>query len=93
MFFVMFEVVLVPMYFLIGGWGYGKRVYAANKFFLYTMLGSAFMLVSLLALAFLHQRGVGGDLTFDLAGDRRQPRASPRRRPGGCSSASPPPSR
>jgi NADH-quinone oxidoreductase subunit M len=65
-FFVMFEVVLVPMYFLIGGWGYGRRVYAANKFFIYTMLGSAFMLVSLLALAFLHQSGVGGDLTFDL---------------------------
>jgi NADH-quinone oxidoreductase subunit M len=65
-FFVMFEVVLVPMYFLIGGWGYGERVYAANKFFLYTMLGSAFMLVSLLALVFLHQKGVGGPLTFDL---------------------------
>jgi NADH-quinone oxidoreductase subunit M len=65
-FFVMFEVVLVPMYFLIGGWGYGERVYAANKFFLYTMFGSAFMLVSLLALAFLHQQGVGGELTFDL---------------------------
>ena len=62
----MFEIVLVPMYFLIGGWGYGKRVYAANKFFLYTMLGSAFMLVSLSSLAFLHQQGVGGDLTFDL---------------------------
>ena len=66
LFFVMFEVVLVPMYFLIGGWGYDRRVYAANKFFLYTMLGSAFMLVSLLSLAFLHQQGTGGDLTFDL---------------------------
>jgi NADH-quinone oxidoreductase subunit M len=66
MFFVMFEVVLVPMYFLIGGWGYSKRVYAAVKFFLFTMLGSAFMLVAILALAFLHQKGVGGDLTFDL---------------------------
>lgn len=66
MFFVMFEVVLVPMYMLIGGWGYGERVYAAVKFFLFTMLGSAFMLVSLLALAFLHQKGVGGPLTFDL---------------------------
>jgi NADH-quinone oxidoreductase subunit M len=65
-FFVMFEIVLVPMYFLIGGWGYEKRVHAANKFFLFTMLGSAFMLVSLLSLAFLHQQGTGGDLTFDL---------------------------
>ena len=66
MFFVMFEIVLVPMYFLIGGWGYGERVYAAMKFFLFTMLGSAFMLVAIIATAFLHQRGVGGDLTFDL---------------------------
>jgi NADH-quinone oxidoreductase subunit M len=66
MFFVMFEIVLVPMYFLIGGWGYGERVYAALKFFLFTMLGSAFMLVSILALAFLHQKGTGGDLTFAL---------------------------
>ena len=41
LFFVFFEVALVPMYFLIGGWGHGERVYAATKFFLYTMLGSA----------------------------------------------------
>ena len=54
LFFVAFEIVLVPMYFLIGGWGYGQRVYAALKFFLFTMLGSAFMLVSIIALAFLH---------------------------------------
>ena len=42
LFFAFFEIVLVPMYFLIGGWGYDQRVYAATKFFLYTMLGSAF---------------------------------------------------
>ncbi len=65
LFFVMFEIVLVPMYFLIGGWGYGERVYAALKFFLFTMLGSAFMLVGILALAFLHERATGV-LTFDL---------------------------
>jgi NADH-quinone oxidoreductase subunit M len=65
LFFVMFEIVLVPMYFLIGGWGYGERVYAALKFFLFTMLGSAFMLVGILSLAFLHQRATG-ELTFDL---------------------------
>jgi NADH-quinone oxidoreductase subunit M len=65
LFFVAFEIVLVPMYFLIGGWGYGQRVYAALKFFLFTMLGSAFMLVAILALAFLHQRATGV-LTFDL---------------------------
>ena len=45
-FFVFFELVLeTPAYFLIGGWGHGNRTYAAVKFFLYTMLGSAFMLV------------------------------------------------
>jgi NADH-quinone oxidoreductase subunit M len=58
MFFVMFEVVLVPMYFLIGGWGYGDRVYAALKFFLFTMFGSALMLVGIVSVAFLHRDAV-----------------------------------
>ena len=65
LFFVFFEIVLVPMYFLIGGWGYEKRVYAATKFFLYTMAGSAFMLVGIVATAFLARRDTGV-LTFDL---------------------------
>jgi NADH-quinone oxidoreductase subunit M len=65
-FFVMFEIVLVPMYFLIGGWGHGRRVYAATKFFLYTMLGSAMMLVGILALVILTARATGDALTFDL---------------------------
>ena len=60
-FFVMFEIVLVPMYFLIGGWGYGRRVYAALKFFIFTMLGSAFMLVGIVSLAFLHRDAVAAD--------------------------------
>jgi len=64
LFFVMFEIVLVPMYFLISGWGYDDRRYAATKFFLYTMFGSAFMLVGILATAFLHAKG--GPVTFDL---------------------------
>jgi NADH-quinone oxidoreductase subunit M len=58
LFFVMFEIVLVPMYFLIGGWGYGRRVYAAIKFFLFTMFGSALMLVGIVVLAFLHRDAV-----------------------------------
>jgi NADH-quinone oxidoreductase subunit M len=65
LFFVFFEIVLVPMYFLIGGWGYDQRVYAATKFFLYTMAGSAFMLVGIVATAFL-AKGEVGRLTFDL---------------------------
>src|SRR5512132_1320655 len=58
LFFVFFEIVLVPMYFLIGGWGYANRVYAALKFFLYTMAGSALMLVGIVTLAFLHRNAV-----------------------------------
>ena len=65
LFFVFFEIVLVPMYFLIAGWGYENRVYASLKFFLYTLAGSAPMLVGMVALVFLHERETG-DLTFDL---------------------------
>ncbi len=65
-FFLFFEIVLVPMYFLIGGWGHGDRVYAATKFFLFTMFGSAFMLVGIVATAVLHQQATGGALTFDV---------------------------
>jgi NADH:ubiquinone oxidoreductase subunit 4 (subunit M) len=61
-FFVMFEIVLVPMYFLIGGWGYAERVYAALKFFIFTMLGSALMLVGIVSLAFLHRDGVRDEI-------------------------------
>ncbi|MCE2512841.1 MAG: NADH-quinone oxidoreductase subunit M [Acidimicrobiia bacterium] len=66
MFFVFFEIVLVPMYFLIGGWGHGRRAYAATKFFLFTMFGSALMLVAIVALAFLHSSASGAGVTFDL---------------------------
>ena len=65
LFFVMFEIVLIPMYFLIGGWGYDQRVYAATKFFLYTMTGSAFMLVGIIATVSLARRDLG-IVTFDL---------------------------
>ena len=58
LFFVFFEIVLVPMYFIIGGWGYSRRVYAALKFFLFTMFGSALMLVGIVSLAFLHRDAV-----------------------------------
>ena len=64
-FFFFFELVLVPMYFLIAGWGYDNRQYASLKFFLYTLFGSAFLLVGLVTLAFLHQRATGR-LTFDV---------------------------
>ncbi len=54
-FFFMFELTLVPAYFIIAGWGHQRRAYAAIKFFLYTFLGSAFLLVGILVLAFIHQ--------------------------------------
>jgi NADH-quinone oxidoreductase subunit M len=53
LFFVFFEIVLLPMYFLIGVWGGEQRQYASLKFFLYTMFGSALMLVSFIALFIL----------------------------------------
>ena len=54
MFFVFFEAVLIPMYFIIGIWGSDRRVYAAMKFFIYTAFGSALMLAGIIALAVLH---------------------------------------
>jgi NADH-quinone oxidoreductase subunit M len=69
LFFVFFEVVLLPMYFLIGVWGGEKRQYASLKFFLYTLFGSALMIVSFLALYFLSDKvDVGGVMmhTFDM---------------------------
>jgi NADH-quinone oxidoreductase subunit M len=65
MFFLFFELTLVPAYFLIGGWGYARSAYAAIKFFVYTFLGSAFLLVGIVAVAFIHQRQTGV-LTFAL---------------------------
>jgi NADH-quinone oxidoreductase subunit M len=65
LFFVFWELMLVPMYFLILGWGSGKRAYAAMKFFLYTAAGSAFLLASIVALGFIHQADTG-TLTFDF---------------------------
>lgn len=66
LFFLMFELTIVPLYFLIGRWGHGRRVYAATKFFLFTMLGSAFMLVAIVALAVLAKAGETGGVSFDL---------------------------
>ncbi len=61
LFYVFFEVALVPMYFIIGGWGHARRVEAALKFFLYTRVGSLAMLLSILALYLRMQ-----PRTFDL---------------------------
>lgn len=65
LFFLFFELTLVPTYFLIGGWGYARRGYAAVKFFIYTFAGSAFLLVGIVSVAFIHQAQTGV-LTFEL---------------------------
>src|SRR5918995_2122067 len=56
LFFLFWEVMLVPMYFLIGIWGGGRRLYSAIKFFLYTLVGSVVMLLGILALYFHNQQ-------------------------------------
>ncbi|MCZ6689726.1 MAG: NADH-quinone oxidoreductase subunit M [Planctomycetota bacterium] len=52
LFYVFWEIVLLPMYFLIGIWGGPRRIYASIKFFIYTLVGSVFMLIAMLALYF-----------------------------------------
>ena len=64
LFFLFFEALLVPMYLLIGGWGGERRIYAAVKFFLFTMAGSAFLLVAILFL--YASQGDGASFRFDV---------------------------
>jgi NADH-quinone oxidoreductase subunit M len=59
LFFLFWEVMLVPMYFIIGIWGGGRRLYSAIKFFLYTLVGSVVMLLGLLALYFVNHSATG----------------------------------
>jgi NADH-quinone oxidoreductase subunit M len=65
LFYVFWDFVLIPMYFLIGIWGYDQRIYAAIKFILYTMAGSVLMLVAIIGLSWLHQSATG-EYSFDL---------------------------
>ncbi len=65
LFYVFWEVMLVPMYFLIGIWGGERRLYAAIKFFLYTLVGSVLMLLGILALYFAYHE-LTGVYTFDI---------------------------
>jgi NADH-quinone oxidoreductase subunit M len=65
LFFLFWEVMLVPMYFLIGIWGSANRLYSAIKFFLYTLVGSVVMLLGILALYF-YNYSLTGVHTFDV---------------------------
>ena len=93
LFYVFWEVSLVPMYFLIGIWGHERRIYAAVKFFLYTMAGSVLMLA---AIIYLYNRARHLQLSrhSEHAG-QRQARLRARRADAACSwpSSSPSPSR
>jgi NADH-quinone oxidoreductase subunit M len=64
LFYIFWEAVLIPMYLLIGIWGYDRRIYATIKFFLYTLAGGLIMLVGIVALH-LAVRGATGVSTFD----------------------------
>ena len=74
LFYVFWEVMLVPMYFLIGVWGGPRRLYAAIKFFLFTLVGSLLMLIGILALYFYNAdglaaiglQGLGNTPTFEI---------------------------
>ncbi|MGH7453299.1 MAG: NADH-quinone oxidoreductase subunit M, partial [bacterium] len=65
LFYIFWEAMLIPMYFIIGVWGGPRRIYAALKFFIYTMVGSLLMLVAILFIYFYHGK-IAGTLTFDL---------------------------
>ncbi len=65
LFYIFWDAVLIPMYFLIGIWGYERRIYAAVKFILYTMVGSILMLVAIIGLSYVHQSATGTQ-TFNL---------------------------
>src|SRR3990167_7339774 len=65
LFYIFWEAMLIPMYLIIGVWGGKNRIYAAFKFFLYTLTGSVLMLVAILALYFQHGAATG-TYTFDL---------------------------
>jgi NADH-quinone oxidoreductase subunit M len=66
LFVVFFDLMLVPFYFLIGGWGEGRRIQATTKFVIYTLVGSLLMLVAAVALGVL-STPEGGELSFSLA--------------------------
>jgi len=66
LFYIFWELVLVPMYFIIGVWGGPRKLYAAIKFFLYTLAGSVLMLLGILTLYFEHFRQFGS-YTFEIS--------------------------
>jgi NADH-quinone oxidoreductase subunit M len=66
LFYVFWEIQLIPMYFIIGIWGGARRIYAAVKFFLFTFVGSVVMLVAILAVVWTYATRPGLSATFDI---------------------------
>ena len=89
LFYIFWELVLVPMYLIIGIWGGTNRIYATIKFVLYTLVGSLLMLVAILATAFTYQAADrhAGPGAFDVAAAHRV--APDRRVRRDCSGSSP----
>src|SRR6266704_2575356 len=67
LFYIFWEVMLIPAYFLVGSWGGERRIYAAIKFVLFTSVGSLLMLAGVIAIGYYHQKATGGSYTLDLA--------------------------
>ena len=79
LFYIFWEIVLVPMYLIIGIWGGANRIYATIKFVLYTLVGSLLMLVAILATGFAYPaptRHLGGRIRLRQAAGLRSPRAA-----------------
>ncbi len=66
LFYIFWELMLIPAYLLVGSWGGERRIYAAFKFLLYTSVGSLVMLAGIIALGYYHQVAAGGAYTLDL---------------------------
>ncbi len=66
LFYIFWEVMLIPAYFLVGSWGGERRIYAAFKFVLFTSVGSLLMLAGIIAIGYYHQLAAGGTYTLDL---------------------------
>src|SRR5260370_25285605 len=76
LFYIFWELMLIPAYLLVGSWGGERRIYAAFKFVLYTSVGSLLMLAGILPLGYYHQQAAGGAYTLNLFDLLNNPLAS-----------------
>ena len=88
LFYVMWEVMLVPMYFIVGIWGGDRRIYASIKFFIYTMVGSLLMLVAIVYLGLSARESGDGHRRTSTTTTCCSTRRSRRPRRSGCSAPS-----